>query len=151
MTRQVYTEGSVIRQQGERFDHFILLDKGELLVRQTIATALTSTIDSEISGSIIIQKSKNGKRYKHCPIEVEIAELKHYDLFGAVEYVSKTKKYRRQLIAKTAAEVYFIPITVMDSFLKQEPKTAKMVYELARRRIKWEEVRRDFGESFCID
>jgi CRP-like cAMP-binding protein len=147
MTRKVYPEGSTIRQQGERLDHIILLDKGELLIRQTIATALSSTMDSDISGSIIIQKSKNGKRYKQCPIAVDIAELRHHDLFGVVEYVSKSKKYKRQLLAKTVVEVYFIPIANFDSIMKQEPKTAKMIQELARRRMKWEEVRRDFGKS----
>lgn len=145
MSRKVYAEGSTLCQQGDRLDHVIILDKGELLVRQTIATGLSSTMDSELSGSIIIQKSKNGKRHKHCPIVVDIAELRHHDLFGVVEYVSKSKKYKRQLLAKTWVEVYVIPIVIFQDFLNQVPKTAKMIEKLARRRMKWEEVRRDFG------
>jgi CRP-like cAMP-binding protein len=146
MTKKTYPEGSVIFQQGEKFSHIVLLNKGELVVKQTIATGHTSNMDNFISGSIIIQKPRNGKRYKHYPIVIDIAELRHYDVFGLVEYTSALKKYKRQLVAKTMAEVFFIPSAIFKNFLDQEPSTAKMIEELSLRRMKWEAVRRDFGQ-----
>ena len=135
MRKRKYAKGSVISNQGDRFDKIFMISNGSI----HISHKMTKISNKSLSNT---EKDKD--------VIIEIAELSStdHDIFGIVEIINGSKKYKRKATALTDVETYSVDASDFLSFFKHNPDSIQYMRNLAKRRNRWENLRRDFSQKF---
>lgn len=135
MRKRKYGKGSIIINQGDRFDKIFMLSNGTI----HISLKMTKTSNKSLSNT---EKDKD--------VIIEIAELSwtDHDIFGIEEMMNGSKKYKRQATALTDVETYFVDASDFLSFFKHNPESIQHMRNLVGIRNSWENLRIDFSQKF---
>lgn len=135
MRKRKYGKGSIISNQGDRFDKIFMLSNGTI----HISLKMTKTSNKSLSNT---EKDKD--------VIIDIAELSStdHDIFGIEEMMNGSKKYKRQATALTDVETYFVDASDFLSFFKHNPESIQHTRNLVQRRNRWETLRIDFCQKF---
>ena len=140
MKKKQYSKGSVLVRQGDRADIVWILEKGKVSIVQHVQS----------------EHRKRGQERRHrtsadgLPSDrvIDIAEICGNDIFGLVEVFSKSKKMKREGRVLQNLDVFIIPSLTFVSFMDQEPETAALLEKVVQKRVKWENLRKDYARRF---
>ena len=131
-----FGKDTTIGLEGEHIQSIYMIKKGKVKVSKRI----NSNHGTEVFG----RDDAPSRR------AIDIAELGERDLFGIVEVLTKSRKWKREVTTHKHVQVYSILINKFVSLLNQESRTTKLLSRVVQKRRQWEALRMNYAKNLPL-